>query len=223
MKVGIIGCGRFGSCLATILAKRGAEVLAMDKDPAVVGRLSSIVTRMVEGDATDEETVREAGFGECDAVVIAIGANVEGSLLAAMSLKQMNVARVYAKAVTDLHGKVLDRIGVSMVLYPDRDMAARVAQLLWAPSILDYVEVSSEAGVIAVKAPRRIEGKTIMQSDLKKEYGVVVLAIEKMDRQGNRKRTILVPGPDDVVEKNDVVVLFGPNKRLRQIQSDLAG
>jgi trk system potassium uptake protein TrkA len=90
VKTGIIGCGRFGSCLATTLAKRGAEVLAMDKDSAVVKSMSGVVTRFVEGDAADEDALKEAGFADCDAVVIAIGTNMEGSILAAMALKQID-------------------------------------------------------------------------------------------------------------------------------------
>jgi len=102
-------------------------------------------------------------------------------------------------------------------------MAARTARLLLTPSLLDYVEVSDEAGVIDIRAPERLVGKTLAETEIRKLHGVIMLAIEKAAREGKERRTILVPGPDEVIENQDILVLFGPNQRLKQIEREVSG
>jgi trk system potassium uptake protein TrkA len=221
MGIGIVGCGRFGSCLATTLARKGADVLALDRDHAAVQRVSSAVSRALQGDASEEGVLAEAGFGDCTAAVVAIGANMEGSILAAMTLKELKVPFILAKAVTDQHGRVLEQLGVNRVLYPDRDMAAKAARILLAPSILDYAEVSEGTGVMDVPAPAHLWGQTLAQAEIRRRYGVVVLAIEKKARGDGPRRTVVAPGADDVVEEGDIVVIFGSDARLREFERAL--
>ncbi|MDI6775322.1 MAG: TrkA family potassium uptake protein [Verrucomicrobiota bacterium] len=217
MKIGVVGCGRFGSCLAVGLARKGADVVVLDRSRDVVQRMSDVLTRVTQGDATDESVLREAGFADCETVVVAIGANIEGSILAAMTLKEMKIPRIMAKAVTDLHGKVLDRIGVNRVIHPDRDMADRLASLLTTPSLLDYVEITEGAAIADIRAPESLIGKTLADSKLRRLHGVIVLAIEKGGAVGAARRIILVPQPKDTIETGDVLVVFGPEDKLKQL------
>lgn len=221
MNIGIVGCGRFGFSLLSFLAAKGIDVLVLDKNREVVQRVSALTARAVQGDAAEDGVLKEAGFSECNAVVIAIGANMEGSILAAMALKEMQIPLIIAKAVTELHGKVLEHVGVNRVLYPDKDMAAKVARILLTPSILDYVEVSDGAGVIEIAAPKKLNGKTLAELNIRKLHGVIVLAIEKRNTITGKK-TIWVPDADDMIETNDIMVVFGPESKLKQFEKSLS-
>lgn len=219
-RVGIIGGGRFGSALASCLVERGVEVFMLERDRQVVQRLSSLVRRVVEGDATDVQALEEAGFRDCDAAVVAIGTDLEGSILAAMNLKELRIPYVVAKASTDLHGKVLERVGADRVIYPDRDMAVRLARSMSAPSVLDYIEVSGGAGILEIKAPERLVGKTLAESKIRNDYGVNVLALRRRGPADQEESTIAPSGSDTIMD-GDTLVLFGPDDKLRKVSQDL--
>ncbi len=221
MKIGIIGLGRFGSYLAAELAHKGVDVLGLDRSRDVVQRMSETVTRITQGDGTDASVLREAGFADCETVVVAIGVNIEGSILAAMTLKEMGIPYVAAKAVSESHGKVLERIGVNKVIYADRDVAERMAALLTSPSLLDYVEITEGAAVVELNAPSSLVGKTLVDSKLRKLHGVIVLAIKKQATADRPARVILVPQPKDPIEAGDILVLFGVEDRLKKFQEML--
>jgi len=217
-RIGIIGGGRFGSALASFLADRGADIVLLDRDREIVQRLSGILPRVAQGDATDADVLREAGFAECDVAVVAIGDNMEGSILATMTLKEMKVPQVVAKAVTDLHGKVLERVGANRVVYPEKDMALRLGRMLLTPTLLDYVEVSDGAGIAEIKAPPWLVGKTLSEARIPNVHGVIVLALRRANSDSGRGRTILAPGADERIERGDVLMVFGPDQKLRQIE-----
>lgn len=213
-RVGIIGCGRFGSALASCLVQRGVEVVLMDRDRAIVQRMMSVVSRAVEGDATDLQTLVEAGFERCDTAVVAIGTDLEGSILATMNLKELKIRYVVAKASTELHGSVLQRVGADRVIYPDRDMAIRLARSIAAPSILDYIELSGGASIVEMKAPAELIGKTLGEAKIRNIYGVHVLALRHkgVDRA---EETTIAPSGSDTISDGDTLVLFGPDEKIR--------
>ena len=127
-RIGIIGSGRFGEALIQALAAQGAEVLLMDTDRRKIQELSEYVTKAIEGDATNIHALEEAGFGLCDTVVVAIGENIEGSVMATVNCKDLGVRTVVAKAATEVHGRVLRRVGADVVIFPNRDRAVRLAR-----------------------------------------------------------------------------------------------
>lgn len=220
-RVGIIGGGRFGSALASCLVQRGVEVVMLDRDRGIVQRMMSVVSRAVEGDATELQTLIEAGFERCDTAVVAIGTDLEGSILATMNLKELKIRQVVAKAATELHGSVLQRLGADRVIYPDRDMAIRLARSIAAPSILDYIELSGGASIVEMKAPPELVGKTLGEAKIRNIYGVHVLALRHkgVDRA---EETTIAPSGSDTINEGDTLVLFGPDERIRTMSQNFA-
>jgi trk system potassium uptake protein TrkA len=220
-RVGIIGGGRFGSALASCLVQRGVEVVLLDRDRGIVQRMMSVVSRAVEGDATEMQTLIEAGFERCDTAVVAIGTDLEGSILATMNLKELKIRQVVSKAATELHGSVLQRLGADRVIYPDRDMAIRLARSIAAPSILDYIELSGGASIVEMKTPSELVGKTLGEAKIRNIYGVHVLALRHkgVDRA---EETTIAPSGSDTISDGDTLVLFGPDERIRTMSQNFA-
>jgi trk system potassium uptake protein TrkA len=217
--IGVIGGGRFGSTLAVSLAQQGIEVLFMDKDRSVVQHMSDVVTKAVQGDAADREALSEAGFGSCDVVVVAMGSNLEACILATMALKELNVAKVIAKASSENAGKVLARVGADQVTYPERDRALRLARTLTARTILDYIQVSPGTGIVEVQAPEKFIGRPLAETRIRSLYGLTVLEIRR--GQGDQSIRITGPSGDDVVTENDTLVLFGSDENLRRFEKEI--
>jgi trk system potassium uptake protein TrkA len=215
----IIGLGRFGSAVAETLAKHDAEVLAVDKDEAKVKALTDTVTLALELDATDEKALREAGVQNVDVAVVSIGENIEASILVVMLLKELGIKEIIAKAVNDLHGKVLSHIGVNKVVYPERDMAQRVAQSLIKPEFLEQIVLSPEYSIVEMPAPTFLWEKSIRDSNLRAEYGVSIIAIKRQSLvNGEKKETWNInPSPDDVIHKEDILVVLGANSDIEKL------
>jgi len=216
-RIGVIGAGRFGLALSESLTERGAEVLLLDRNGGLIQRTANLVARAVQGDATDEAALRESGFDDCDTAVVAIGSNMEGSILATMSLKELGVPYIVAKAATDLHAKVLERVGAHLVVCPNRERAQRLARSLLARSPLDYFEISKGVSVVEMEAPETFLGKTLVESKLRGDYDVTVLAIKRKKAEGKEPEVIVSPGADDTIQENDTLVLFGPDKKLEHL------
>jgi len=214
-RIGVIGAGRFGSALAEYLVKNDAEVLLLEQDMDIVQRMSSIVPKTIQGDASDVNALAELGFHECDAAVVAIGVNMEGSVLATMNLKELKVPYVVARAVSDTHGKVLERVGANLVVYPDKERAIRLAKSLLVPSALDSFEIIEGASVVDIAAPPEFVGKSLAETDIRRTHGVTVLAIKRV--QGRRKKSILNPSGADIIEAGDTLVVFGSDKTLENM------
>jgi len=212
----VIGLGRFGYSVAKTLADNKCEVIAIDRDEDRVKKLSEFVTFAVQLEAIDEKSLRSVGIQNVDVAVVSIGENIEASILVVMILREMGVKKIIAKAVTRLHGKVLENIGVDKVVYPERDMAIRVANSLIRPNIVEQLELSSEYSIIEAPAPDIISGKTLQQSQLRAKYGVNLIAIKKMEMEGGVRKEIwnVNPLPTDVIRKGDLLVLIGRNEQL---------
>ncbi len=220
-RIGIIGGGQFGYSLAQALIERGVEVLALDRDRNVVDRLAGIVAKAMEGDATEEGTLEAAGFLDCDIVVVAISSNMESSILTTLSLKEMKIKCVVAKAASEMHGKVLSRVGADRVIYPDRDMADRLARMLIAPSVLDYVEVSDGVSVLEIAAPLEFVGKTLQESKIRQNYGVTVLVLRRAPQADGSQETLVSPNAEDLIELGDIMVVFGADEKLKKLEREL--
>jgi len=221
-RIGIVGAGRFGSSLAQSLVERGVEVLVLDRSRDVVDRMAGIVAKAMEGDATDEGTLEAAGFRDCDIAVVAVGSDMQSSVLTTLMLKDMKVACVIAKAVGDVHGKVLQKVGADRVVYPDRDVAARLARSLVSPSVLDYVEVAEGISVLEVAAPMAFVGRTLGELQIRKKYGVTVLVLRRAPQEGEAaQETIVSPDADDTVQLGDTIVIFGLDEKLRRLEQEI--
>ncbi len=215
----VIGLGRFGSAVVETLAEAGAEVLAIDSDEAKVRTVADVATIAVQCNATDEKALKEAGVQNVDTAVVSIGENIESSILVVMLLKELGINDIVAKAVNDLHGKILNHLGVTKVVYPERDMARRVAQSLVRPEFLEQIILSPEYSIVEMPAPAFTWNKTIRQANLRAEYGINIIAIRRQFYvEGVKKETWNInPHPDDTITKDDVLIVLGANKDIEKL------
>lgn len=208
----VIGCGRFGTSVAMTLYKLGYDVLAVDRDLEKVQEMSEYVTHAVQIDAIDESSLKSIGIRNFDVAVVAIGSNMQASIMATLIAKDMGVKRVIAKAQNELHAKVLYKIGADKVIFPERDMGVRVAHNLVSSNILDVIEFAPDYSIIEVAPLPEWEDKSLKELKLPNLYGVSVMAIKTGDKIN------ISPYADDVIKKNDVVVILGHNDNLKKIE-----
>lgn len=213
-RVGIIGAGRFGMALAQSLAESGTEVLLLERNGALVQRAREVVSESVQGDATSARILEEAGFAECDVAVVAIGSNIEASTLALANCKDLGIPLVYAKASSELHGKILLKLGADQVIYPDRDSAHRLAHTIMSGGAFDLLEVSEGCSIAEIDVPDSCADKTLAQADLRKKTGVTVLCIRRLDENPKKPRAVLIPGPNDQIHADDKLIVFGTRKQI---------
>ncbi|MFX3632017.1 MAG: TrkA family potassium uptake protein [Candidatus Pristimantibacillus sp.] len=208
----IVGLGRFGSSLGRELIQLGHEVLGIDKDEEAVQVMSDVLTHTVSADCVDEETLRSLGVRNFDCGVVAIGDDIQASILAAILLKDLGVKKVVAKAMSELHGRVLEKIGVERVVYPERDMGIRVAHQLVSPNLLDYIELSKEYTIAELAVPKELNGKSLHDINPRARFGCSIVAINKP--QG----IIIAPTATDVLIERDVMVVIGTNEQIEQFE-----
>jgi trk system potassium uptake protein len=218
---GVIGLGRFGSAIAITLTDLGHDVIGVDGDEAPVQRLADAITHALQIDATDEKALRAAGIQDVDVAVVSIGENIESSLLVVMLLREMGVQTIVAKAVTPLHGRILEKLGVSRVIFPEREMAIRIAHSLVMPSVIDYIELSRDVSIIELPAPQQFQGRTLRQLELRPRYGLTLIAIKRRSADGSLV-TNIVPDADEIIRPGDVLALLGSNDRLSGLDRILA-
>ncbi|MCZ8522398.1 MULTISPECIES: potassium channel family protein [Paenibacillus] len=209
----VIGLGRFGSSVAKELMKLGYEVLGIDRDEEAVEEMADKLTHAVVADATDEEVLRSLGIRNFDCVVVSIGDDIQSSILTAILLKDIGVGTVVAKALSELHGKVLGKIGVDRIIYPERDMGIRVAHQLVSPNLLDYIELSKEYTIAELAVPSCLSGRSLKDLDTRARYGCSVVAINK------KSGVIIAPTATDTVEEKDIMVIIGTNQQIETFEN----
>ena len=208
----VIGLGRFGTSVALTLQSLGHEVLAIDSDEERVQKLSEEVTHVVQADTTDENSLNALGLRNFDAVVVAIGEDVQANVATTLLLKEIGVPYIVAKAKNALHGKMLERIGADRVVFPERDMGQRVAHSLVSANILDYIELSPNLSLVEVTAPASLTGKTLAEADLRANYGVNVVAIKRFED------LIVPPQPGDMIAEGDVLIVVGATDGIQRLE-----
>ncbi|GMK42763.1 TrkA family potassium uptake protein [Paenibacillus sp. PR3] len=209
----IIGLGRFGSSLGKELVQLGYEVLGIDKNEETVDDMSRVLTHVVAADATDEETLRALGVRNFDCGIVAIGDDIQSSILATIQLKDIGVKSVVAKALSELHGRVLEKLGVDRVIYPERDMGIRVAHQLVSPNLLDYIELSKDYTIAELAVPNCLNGKSLQDINTRARYGCSIVAINKP-----KGGVIIAPTANEVLAEKDVMVVIGTNKQIEQFE-----
>ncbi|GIO39414.1 potassium transporter Trk [Paenibacillus antibioticophila] len=208
----VIGLGRFGASLALELMDLGYEVLGIDRDEEVVDELSSQLTHTVTADATDEEVLKSLGIRNFDCGVVAIGNDIQMSILSTILLKELGLKTVVSKAISVLHGRALEKLGVDRVIFPERDMGVRVAHQLVSPNLLDYIEISKEYSIVELKAPSCLEGKSLSELNPRARYGCSIVALQR--KQG----IIIAPTAMDRLEQGDIMVVIGAKKNLEEFE-----
>lgn len=208
----VIGCGRFGTSVAKTLYSLGHNVLAIDKDIEIVQEISDSVTHAVQIDGIDENALKSLGLSNFDVVIVSIGADIQASILATLVLKEIGVKKVISKAQSDIHGKLLYKVGANKVIFPERDMGVRVAHSLVSSNILDHIELAPDYSIVEIAALKEWEGKTIKELKLRTRYGINVLAI-RHDNDIN-----ISPYADDMINPGDVVIVIGSNNDLTKLE-----
>ncbi len=205
----VIGLGRFGTAVAQSLVRMGHEVLAIDESPELVERWSDHLTHVVQADTTDDEALRQLGVSDFDKAVVAIGTEVEASVLTVLALTEAGVKDVWAKAISRKHGQILERIGATHVVYPESAMGERIAHLLTG-SMIDYIEFDDAYSIARTRAPSMTWDKTLADSAPRSHYGVTVVGVKRAgqdflharpETHVHRQDELIVSGPTNAVEK----------------------
>jgi trk system potassium uptake protein TrkA len=209
----IVGMGRFGSSVAKTLYNLGFEVLAIDTDEHRTQEVINMVTHAVQADSTDEEALKALGLRNFDVVVVAIGQDIQSSILTTLILKDMGVKMLVVKAQNELHGKVLTKIGADKVIYPERDMGVRVAHNLISPNILDHIELSDDYSIVDIKVGPGLIGQNLRQLDIRNKYRCNVMGIKSKGGPMN-----IAPHAEDLIKEDDVLVIVGGNEDLHKFE-----
>ena len=209
----VAGLGLFGTSVAVTLQGLGYEVYAMDSDESLVQNLSTQLTYVVSGDASDRKTLQALPLEDIDVAVVAIG-NVERNMMTTMLLKELGIKQVVSKAINNLHGAMLSKIGADKVVYAERDMGERVAHNLISAGVMDYIELSGEISVMSLPIPTEFIGKNLIEADLRRRYDVNVVAIK---REG---RTMVNPKAQEVFQPEDEIVVLGTHEGVKRMGVD---
>ena len=204
--------------MAMTLSELGHDVIGVDGDGERVRQLADTVTNAVELDATDERALRSVGIQDVDVAVVSIGENIESSLLVVMQLHELGIKTIVAKAVTPLHGRILEKLGVSRVIFPEREMAVRIAHGLVMPNVIDYIELSRDFSIVEVPAPVQFVGRTLRQLELRPKYGLTLIAIKRRPAPTAAEVTNIAPAADEVIRPGDVLSLLGSNDQLGALE-----
>ncbi|GAB6170395.1 TrkA family potassium uptake protein [Clostridium carnis] len=208
----VIGLGRFGYSVAKTLYELGNDVLAIDMNEDIVQEISDSVTHAVQLDATDENALRSLGIRNFDVAVVTIGDNIQSSVMATLLVKELGVKFIIAKGQSDLHAKVLYKIGADRVVLPEKDMGVRVAHNLVSANILDYIELSSDYSIMEIQALDEWAGKSLSELRLRSKYGINVMAIK------NGEDVNLSPLAEDKIALNDIIVAIGSADDLSKLE-----
>ena len=221
----VVGLGTFGRQLCEVLARKGGTVIAIDNDPQLVDRVKQAVTQAVLVDATDEEALATAPLDNVDIGVVAIGDNMEASILATTLLKRLAVPYVVSRAISDLHQQVLRQVGADEVVNIEIDEGTRIANRLIAPDVLDQFPISAEISVAELYVPKAIVGATLAELDLRNRYRVNMVSIKRaqvdVDELGNprRREEVIFPGPQDSLLADDTVLVVGRNDDIERFKT----
>lgn len=207
----VIGLGRFGTTIAKTVAELGHEVLGVDIDEEVVQKASPYLTHVAILDVTDEDALAELGVSNFDVVVVAIGDNLQSNLLSVMLLKDMGVKYLVAKAQTSIQGRMLSKMGVDDIVYPEQDMAIRIAHSLTRDHVLDFFQLSDQISLVEIETPKFLVGRTLIESRLREDYNVSVIAVR-------RGETLIAP-PDPMIplKEDDVLIIVGKNDDVNRL------
>lgn len=213
----VIGLGRFGASVARTLESLGHQVMGIDQDPQRVQQMRHELTHVVQADCTDEDQIKALGLRNFDAVVVAVGSDLEASVLVTLQLKECEVKRVVAKAAGEVHAKLLAKVGADQVVFPEREMGARVAHHLLSGAALDAIELTPAYRVVEVQAPPVMYNKTLRDLQLRARFGLSVVAL----RRG--EEVLVNPAADDAVLPGDVVVVAGDASSLSRLEEVVKG
>ncbi len=208
----VLGLGRFGKSLALELERDGVEVLGVDRDAKRVQDLAGRITHVVQADSTDVEAMRQLSVGEFGRAVIGIGSDLEASVLTAFVLRSLDVRNIWAKAVSESQGAILEQVGVHHVIRPEHDMGRRVAHLVRG-KMIDYIEFDDGYAIVKTTPPRSILGKTLAEAGVRSTYGVTIVGIKA------RGKDFTYAVPESVAHEGDLIIVSGDRRKVERFSN----
>ena len=212
---GIVGLGRFGTALAITLAEAGKEVIVVDQNEEKVKAMRQYTEYAFVCDNLSKATLSEGGIQNCDTVIVCIGSRIDTSILTTLNVVSLGVPHVISKATSQDQGAVLEKIGAEVV-YPERDMAIRLGKKLLSGNFLDFIFLDNDIEIQQVPVSSFIKGKTIQEINIRKKYGLNIIAIE------HDQNTIIELSPDYKLQSEDIIVVIGKVQNIRKLERDLA-
>ncbi|MBM7562285.1 potassium channel family protein [Fusibacter tunisiensis] len=208
----VIGCGRFGESLAVKLAEMGSEVMAVDASAEIIQNISDKVTYAVQADVTDENAIKALGIRNFDVAIISIGSDIQASILVTLMVKEMGIKHIVAKAQNTMHAKVLYKIGANRVVFPEKEMGIKVAKSLISSNVLELIDLAPDYSILEINMNDEWIGKTLVEINMRRRYSISVIAIRRGDEMDINVE------PDQVLLKDDILVVVGHNKDLEKIE-----
>lgn len=213
-RVVVVGLGIFGFNIAKDLYESGMEVIAIDKNKEVIQKIKDFSTKAILADATDMELLQTIGIHEDDVVIISFGEDLAASTLLTLHLKELKVKEIIVKAPNEDHKRILQKVGATEVIIPEREMASKVAKSLISPNVLDYIPLSQDYTICEIAAPSSFLGKSIGELQLRKKYHIGVIA----SRDVLTDQVQMIPAADFVIKDSDILVVIGKEKDIQKIQ-----
>lgn len=208
----VIGLGRFGGSIVRSLTDQGMEVMAIDQDEDKVNEFSSIASHAVVADSTDESVLKSLGIRNFDHVIVAIGDDIQSSILTTLMLKEIGVKKITVKAQNDYHEKVLRKIGANQVVHPERDMGRRIAHNIISNNVLDYLELSDEHSIVEIVANDHLSGNSLIDLDIRAQFGINIVAIKR------NKDIIVSPQADEQIRVGDILIVIGADTDISRFE-----
>lgn len=213
----VIGLGRFGGSVCRTLSEQGMEVLAIDINEDKVNEYASIASQAVVADSTDENVLKSLGIRNFDHVIVAIGDNIQASILTTLILKELGVEKITVKATNDYHEKVLKKIGADHIVHPERDMGERIANNMISNNVLDYLELSDRHSIVEIVANERLHGHSLLELDIRAKYGINIVAIKR------NNDIIVSPLASEVIYEGDILIVIGADRDIDRFESEVVG
>ncbi|NLE95038.1 MAG: TrkA family potassium uptake protein [Dehalococcoidia bacterium] len=215
-QVAVIGLGRFGASLVQTLHGAGHEVLAIDKDEGKVQRIAASAAHAVQADATNESVLTELGLKDFEVAVVAMGSDIESSVLCTILLRKIGVTYIIARADHDLHGKILERIGANRVVYPEHEMGISVAHTVMLREVDDYMSLDPDYGISKLNSPKYLVGCTLEQLGFgpRGKSGVAILLLKRGEE------IIVAPAMSEKVQVGDVLIPYGRDDQLEAMLNE---
>lgn len=213
----IFGLGRFGISLATTLSEAGYEVMVVDKCEERIQEIAPLVTHAVQADAADMDTLKSLGIRNFDVAIVSIGKDIQSSIMTTLLLKELGIPYVVAKASSEIHERVLRKIGADRIILPEQEMGIRIANNLISGNILDHIQLSSEYSIIEMGILPEWRGKSIIEVDPRAVYGINIIAVQ---RNG---AIDISPSPNYILEQEDTLVVVGSNKEIQILEAKRYG
>jgi trk system potassium uptake protein TrkA len=208
----VVGLGNFGSAAADALFRKGHEVVVVDHSEIAVDRIAPLVTRAAVGDGRSVDVLERLGARNADAAIVSTGDDIAASILATMSLKDMGVSDLYVKVISRDHARVMERIGVTETIFPERETALALAERVTGKALLNFVAMGKDFSIQEMAVPDNWNGQTLRALDVRRVHGVLIVAVHDVLLDQFK-----LPDPDDVLKESDTLIVAGKNTELEAV------